>query len=90
MNGTYSKQPIKIYNTNWPNYIKLNIFQHDRCLRSSNGLQLEIPLISNTLQDQASHVFNSLPEDVRNCLDFTTFCRETRNIIYTRTLELLN
>ena len=53
-----------IYNTNWPNYLKLNIFQHDRCLRSSNGLQLERPLISNTL--------------------------ETRDIIYTRALELLN
>ena len=79
-----------IHNINWPNYLKLTIFQHNRCLRSSNGLQLERPLISNTLQDQASHVFNSLPEDVRNCSDFTIFCRETRNIIYTRALELLN
>ena len=41
-----------IHNINWPNYLKLNIFQHDRCLRSRNGLQLERPLISNTLQDQ--------------------------------------
>ncbi len=79
-----------IHNTNWPNYLKLNIFQHSKCLRSSNGLQLERPLISNTLQDQASHVFNLLPEDVRNCSDFTTFCKKTRNIIYTRALELLN
>ena len=79
-----------IHNTNWPNYLKLNVFQHSKCLRSSNGLQLERPLISNTLQDQASHVFNLLPEDVRNCSDFTTFCKETRNIIYTRALQLLN
>ena len=63
-----------IHNTNWPNYLRLTIFQHNRCLRSSYGLQLERPLISNTLQDQASHVFNSLPEDVRNCSDFNTFC----------------
>ena len=25
-----------IHNTNWPNYLKLTIFQHNRCLRSSN------------------------------------------------------
>ena len=79
-----------IHDTNWPNYLKLTIFQHNRCLRSSNGLKLERSLISNTLQDQDSHVFNSLPEDVRTCSDFTSFCRETRNIIYTRASELLN
>ena len=79
-----------VHNINWPNYLKFNIFQHDRCLRSSNSLQLERPLISNTLQDQASHVFNLLPEDVRNCPDLTTFCRKTRNIVYTRVLERLN
>ena len=79
-----------VHSTNWPNYLKLNIFQHDRCLRFSNGLQLERPLISNTLQNEASHVFNLLPEDVRNCPDFTTFCSKTRNIVYTRLLERLN
>ena len=39
------------HNTNWPNYLKLNLFQHNKSLRSSNSLQLERPLISNTLQD---------------------------------------
>ena len=79
-----------IHNINWPNYLKLKIHQPNRCLRSSNSIQLERPLISNTLQDQTSHLFNSLPNIVRCCPDFTTFCRETRNIMYTRALESFN
>ena len=37
--------------------MELNIFQHSKCLRTSNGLQLVTPLISNKLQEQSSHVF---------------------------------
>ena len=81
--------PSDSHNINWPNYLKLNIFQHNKCFRSSNSLQLERPLISNTLQDQTSQLFNLLSNDVRNCSDFATFCKETKNIIYTRALELL-
>ena len=40
-------------------------------------MQLEIPLVSHTYQDQAVKSFNVLPGCVRNCLDFNQFSKMT-------------
>ena len=78
-----------LHNPYWPSYLKLNVFQHERCLRSSKSIQLERSLINNTLQDQTASLFNKLPSSVRCCQDYSTFCKDTRNIIFKRALELL-
>ena len=69
-----------LHNPHWPSYLKLNVFQHERCLRS---------LINNNLQDQTASLFNRLPSSVRCCQDYRKFCKDTRNITFKRALELL-
>ena len=66
-----------IYSREWPGYLRLKQFMHNRTLRSSAAMQLEIPLVSHTYQDQAAKSFNVLPGCVRNCLDFNQFSKMT-------------
>jgi hypothetical protein len=70
-----------LYDENWPSYQKLQLVQHSRVLRSSKGSQLQVPLIKNTLQDQSAHLFNQLPEEIRNCRDYRVFYNETKNFL---------
>ena len=44
-------------------------------LRSSNSIRLVVPTENGTLQDNASKLFNNLPETIRNCIDYRTFLR---------------
>ena len=48
---------------------------HNRTLRSSAAMQLEILLVSHIYQDQAAKSFNVLPGCVRKCLDFNQFSK---------------
>ena len=50
-----------LHEPNWPKYMDVKRFKHERTLRSSAGLLLETPLISNTFQDQVASSFNKLP-----------------------------
>ena len=55
--------------------------QHGRCLRSSETINLKIPLKSGTFQDCAAKCFNSLPAAVKFCPEFNTFSKETHKIL---------
>ena len=66
-----------IYSREWPGYRKQ--FIHNRTLRSSAAIQLEIPLVSHIYQDQVAKSFNVLPGCVRNCLDINQFSKMTFN-----------
>ena len=50
-----------LHDPNWPKYLDVKSFKHERTLRSSAVLFLETPLISNTFQDQVVSSFNKLP-----------------------------
>ena len=56
-----------MYSNSWPQYLKLEKVNHSRNLRSRTAVQLSIPLIKHTFQDQAASVFNNLPPNIRNC-----------------------
>ena len=71
-----------LYHTHWPEDLQLKIFRHERTLRSSSGLLLEIPMVSHTFQDQACIYFNSLPEHIRNCTNFKRFSKDTFNYLF--------
>ena len=60
-----------IYSREWPGYLRLKQFMHNRTM------QLEISLVSHIYQDQAAKSFNVLPGCVRNCLDFNQFSKMT-------------
>ena len=45
------------------------------------GLRLVVPTENDTFQDNASKLFNNLPETIRNCKDYRTFLRLSRNYV---------
>ena len=57
-------------------------------LRSSNSaiqaIRLVPPTENGTFQDNASKLFNNLPETIRNCKDYRTFLRLSRNFLRNR------
>ena len=50
-----------IYNPLWPSVNKLDRYQSQRELRSTDAVQLTIPLEKNTFQDLSAQIFNKLP-----------------------------
>ena len=74
-----------LHNTEtWPDY--LEIIKQECCkeLRSSNSIRLVVPTKNGTFQDNASKVFNNLPETIGNCKDYRTFLRLSRNFLCNR------
>ena len=51
---------------------------------SSETINLVIPLETNTFQDYASKIFNSLPPPIKSCTSFCFFSKQTFNIIKER------
>ncbi len=70
-----------LHDANWPNYLKLQLVNHSRVLRSSSGSQIQVPLIKNILQDQSANLYNDLSIEIRNCNDYRVFCKETKNFL---------
>ena len=70
-----------LYDKHWPKNLRLETVQHGRFLRSSEAINLKIPLDSGTFQDCAAKRFNSLPAAVKSCPDFNTFSKETYRIL---------
>ena len=67
-----------------PSYLKLDIHNPTRTLRSSKETTLKIPLESATFQDSASNVFNSLPSAGRNSVVFSDFKTKVRKYLLNR------
>ena len=74
-----------LHNTEtWPDYLKI-IKQECRMeLRPSNSIRLVVSTENSTFQDNASKLFNNLPESIRNCKDYRTFLRLSRNFLCNR------
>ena len=67
-----------MHNHDWPSYLKLEVRNHSRQLRSTSATTLTIPLITRTFQDLASKLFNILPDYIRNETDFSIFRSQTK------------
>ena len=62
------KTTVKAMNyESWPTYLTLEEKKSNRELRSSSARSLAIPREAGTFQDSAAKLFNSLPENMRNC-----------------------
>ena len=68
----------------WPGYLKIMKQECRKELRSSNLFRLVVPTENYTFQDNASKLFNNLPETIRNCKDYRTFSRLSRNFLCNR------
>ena len=62
-----------MYSTNWPLYLKQDVYTPERSLRSSTETILKVPRTPGTFQDSTSKSFNSLPSIIRNCTSLTEF-----------------
>ena len=77
-----------LHNTEtWPDYLKIIKQECPKELRSSNSIRLVVPTENGTFQDNASKLFNNLPETIRNCKDYRTFLRLSRIFFYITDLE---
>ena len=68
----------------WPDFLKITKQECSKELRSSNSIRLVVPTENGTFQDNASKLFNNLPETIRNCKDYRTFLRLSRNFLCNR------
>ena len=73
-----------LHYNDWPSYLKLDIHNPTRTLRSSKETTLKVPLESGTFQDSASNVFNSFPSAARNSVVFSDFKTEVRKYLINR------
>ena len=67
-----------LYQDCWPTSLRLEEHKPARTLRSSCERRFEPSTVPGTLQDSAAMVFNSLPQDIKNCTDpkaFNSKCR---------------
>ena len=80
-------QQIGICTETWPDYLQLNMRKNKGELRSNCSKSLEIPRKeSGSFQDNATGLFNSLPETTRKCSDYYTTLTVKSNLY----LDLLN
>ena len=68
----------------WPSYLKLDIHNPTRTLRSSGETTLKVPLETGTFQDSASNVFISLPHAARNSVVFSYFKTQVKKYLIHR------
>ena len=74
-----------IYFNNWPSYLSVREVRQVRVLRSNNdGKKLEIPKINNTFEHSAALIFNSLPQDIRDCITYHEHVKNTRTMLMER------
>ena len=76
-----------LYSNTWPQSLRLEKVKHTRTLRSSSHINLVTPLTRNTFQDSAATVFNSLPTEVKSCVDPKSFSKQTFEILRNRSLN---
>ena len=68
-----------LYQNCWPTCLKLVEHKPARALRSSCERRLEPSTVPGTLQDSAAMLFNSLPQDIKNCTELKVFDSKCRN-----------
>ena len=57
----------------WPDYLKIIKQECRKEICSSNSIRFVVPTKNGTFQDNASKLFNNLPETIRNCKDTEPF-----------------
>ena len=69
----------------WLEYLQLNVRENKRELRSNCSKSLEIPTEeSGSFQDNATRLFNSLPETIRNRSNYNTFLSLSKKCLVNR------
>ena len=70
------------YQNCWPTCLKLVEHKPERTLRSSCERRLEPSTVPGTLQNSATMLFNSLPQDIKNCTELKVFDSKLQKSFY--------
>ncbi len=76
-----------MYFPEWPEYLKLERQTCVRELRSTNAVRLVVPKETGTFQHSAAKLFNSLPENIRNCTNYKVFLKSTKELLFERACQ---
>ena len=73
-----------LYSHNWPQTLRLEKVKHTRLLRSNSTVNLVVPRVSNTFQDTAARIFNTLPSGTKSCVDSKSFSKQAFTFLKSR------
>ena len=73
-----------LYGHNWPQTLRLEKVKHTRLLRSNSTVNLVVPHVSNTFQDTAARIFNTLPSGTKSCVDSKSFSKQAFTFLKSR------
>ena len=62
-----------LWESSFPDYLRLERRTVNRQLRSSQSINLTVPLETGTFQDCFAKLFNQLPSEIKNERDFISF-----------------
>ena len=79
-----------MHSTYWPSYLKLDIHNPGRTLRSSSEITLKVPIESGTFQDCAAKAFNALPSTARNSVVFNDFKSQVKKYLINKATARFN
>jgi hypothetical protein len=74
------------FSDTWPDYLKLEEQVSTRELCSTNLTRLIVPIENSTFQDNASKLFNTLPDTIRKCRNFKTFIKLSKEFLLKQTI----
>ena len=81
--GLFQMTYKSLYYEGWPNHLQLE-FQRSCSynLRSSDDPRLSVPRETDTFKSMAARSLNSLPDRVRQLIDYHTFAKATRKYFF--------
>lgn len=78
-----------VWESSFPDYLRLERRTVNRQLRSSQSINLTVPLETGTFQDCSPKLFNQLPSKIKNERDFISFIRQVKQLLLNNARERL-
>ena len=73
----------------WPDFLKIIKQECPKELRSINSTRLVVTTENGTFQDNASQLFNNLPETIRNSKDYRNLFKTFKELLKKQSTERL-
>ena len=78
-----------LWESSFPDYLRLERRTVNRQLRSSQSINLTVPLETGTFQDCSAKLFNQLSSQIKNERDFISFLKQVKQLLLNNARERL-
>ena len=78
-----------LWESSFPDYLRLERRTVNRQLRSSQSINLTVPLETGTFQDCSAKLFNQLLNEIKNEQDFISFLKQVKQLLLNNARERL-